>query len=446
VLQALCTKGACTGISSDPAGDLAKLVARLRQRPLRGRVIGSDGRPRLRRLGRLRLLRVLVDGDLDPSLRSELPAAVRSVLRGDSAPLLRLAHRAALIESQLEPPALFSPALFLAATCEEGPLPWKPETSFGDRWARATAVTAALPDSAFQPFDRATARASDTLRVCAHWPASSSQPAPLAGPLPAVPTLLLSGEADLRTSVEEAARVARQIPGSIHLALEGTGHAALINDISLCASEAVDRFFSGKPIPTRCPRAGQQVRELFSLLYLPTPIAPRSLREVRAIGGARGRAGRTAGAFLATVADAFFQELYSELGELPMRAIGGLRSGRMRVNGRLERYSYVPGVQVSDAGRRRRRLSLLAQRGKRRFRVGGGAATRGVLTLDNETLAVDGRLGGRRVRVHGIDELAGAQGAIANASPTLARKWVWQALGRKRASASDRYRCCSLVR
>ncbi len=427
VLQALCRRNNCAGITDNPAADLAALVSRLRRRPLTGRVIGEDARGHTRRLGRLRLLRVLLEGDTNPSLRSELAAAVRAALRGDTAPILRLAHRTSLIEeAALEPARRFSSALLLATTCEEGPLPWQPETSFADRWARATAQTAAMPDSAFLPFDRATARASDTLRVCAGWPGSAARSSSLQTSLPQVPTLLLSGEADLRTSVEQAQRVARQIPGSIQLTLPGTGHAALLNDLSACASHAVSLFFTGRPVPTRCPRRGQQLRELFSLLYLPAPIPPRSLRDVRSAGGLRGRAGKTVGAFFATLGDAFFQELYRELGELPADAIGGLRGGRIRPNGRLARYSYVPGVQVTDAGRpRRKRLTLLTDKGKRRLRVGGRAAVRGVLTLDNRTLAVRGRIGGRRVRVRGIDELPSASRSAAH---SLLPGWSWSSL------------------
>jgi pimeloyl-ACP methyl ester carboxylesterase len=441
VLRSLCGRRACTGITSDPVTDLVRLVSRLRVQPLRGRVIGGDGKARQRRLGRLQLLRVLIDGDLDPSLRSELPGSVRSALRGDSAPLLRLAHRAALTGAQVDPPFRFSSALFVATVCEDGPLPWQPGMSFGDRWATAGALIAALPDSAFVPFDRATARATDTLRICAHWPTSTPQPPPLAGPLPAVPSLLLSGEADLRTPQEEAAKVAAQIPGSIHLKLPGTGHAALVNDLSLCASEAVDRFFAGRPVGTSCPRGGQQFRELFSLLFLPTPVAPRSLRELRAIGGQHGRVGRTAAAFLATLADGFFQELYRELGALPRGSVGGLRRGRIRADGRLDGYSYVPGVEVSDAGGRRRRVSLLDDRGKRRFRIRGPAAVRGALTLDNETLAARGRIGGRRIRLPGIDEVSGTA-----ATHVPAAKSAWEALRAARAGTGLGDGCCRPVR
>ena len=56
--------------------------------PLRGYAVGGDGRRHARHLGRASR-HLLVDGDLDPSLRSEFPAAVRAALRGDTAPLLR---------------------------------------------------------------------------------------------------------------------------------------------------------------------------------------------------------------------------------------------------------------------------------------------------------------------------------------------------------------------
>ncbi len=406
VLRALCSKGACRGITRDPAGDLSKLVTRLALAPIRGRVFGGDGRPHRRKLGRLRLVRILIDGDIDPTLRAELPAAVASALRGDSAPLLRLAHRDRVFESQLEPVRDFSPALFVATTCEEGPLPWQSELPFSHRWGQAISRAGALPDSVFAPFDRATARASDSLRLCAHWPTAGPAPAPTPFVAPSVPTLLLSGEADLRTPQEGAARLAAQIPGATHLVLPGTGHGALVNDFSACAERAVARFFAGRPVGTKCPQLGQLLREIFSAAFLPTPIAPRSVRQLRRAGGLPGRAGRTLAAFQATIADAFFQLLFYTGGEISAsRAIGGLRGGRIHSNGRLDHYQYVPGVVVTEIPSRGRPTTLLDDRGRQRFRVAGRAASRGVLTLDKRRFTVRGRLGGRRVDVDLLEEI-----------------------------------------
>lgn len=403
VLRALCAERACEGITSNPVGDLATLVKRLERGPIRGRVVGGDGRGRMRRLGRLRLLRILVDGDLDPSLRAEFPSAVRSAGNGDSAPLLRLAHRALIGERASEPPEDFSAALYVATTCTDGPLPWEPSAPLADRSRLAYRQAASTPDAGFYPFDRATGAASDTVELCANWPAPGRQPGGLGGPLPNVPTLILSGDDDLRTPREGATRVAAQIPRATLVSLPGTGHSALLNDLSLCGNEAVSLFFQDRPIGTTCPRFGQELRKLLSVFFLPIPLAPTSLREVPRAFRVRGRAGRTLGAFEETVADAFLQQLYASFSSAVPRLapIGGLRAGRVRRDGALERYSYVPGVSVTTLGTRgkRSRRGLLRIPRIERFRVGGAHASHGHLALDNKKQTIKGRLGRRRIRI-----------------------------------------------
>ena len=90
-LRALCARRACSGITRDPVTDLAALVSRLARAPARGRLVGGDGRARVRQLGRLRLLRILSDGDFEPTLRAELPAvgALRSSRRQRADPEAR---------------------------------------------------------------------------------------------------------------------------------------------------------------------------------------------------------------------------------------------------------------------------------------------------------------------------------------------------------------------
>src|SRR5205823_4696938 len=117
------------------------------------------------------LFYLVLAGDFDPSIRGELPAAVRAALDGDPTPLLRLA------DSEPAPLALrtglrgedteFSNALFLATTCAETALPWPPGASPAAKRAAATAFVASRPASEFFPFDRATARTSQPLAVFA---------------------------------------------------------------------------------------------------------------------------------------------------------------------------------------------------------------------------------------------------------------------------------------
>ncbi len=44
-LRELCAHGACAGVTSDPLGDLARLIAALAGHPLHGRVFDRSGRP-----------------------------------------------------------------------------------------------------------------------------------------------------------------------------------------------------------------------------------------------------------------------------------------------------------------------------------------------------------------------------------------------------------------
>ena len=72
-------------------------------------------------------------------------------------------------------------------------------------------MAAQLP-AFFFPFDEATALDGDILALCERWPHSPLAPTVGSGPLPDVPVLLLDGEDDLRTPVENAVRTADLFP------------------------------------------------------------------------------------------------------------------------------------------------------------------------------------------------------------------------------------------
>ncbi len=134
-LTELCLNGACDGITGSPVGDLTKLVARLRKRPLSGSAFDGNGQRHSVSLDELDLLDIIQAGDLNPALRALLPAAVHSALIGDPDPLLRLN----LLAEGLIPSVPIRPnpeaervsreeennALFLATSCEETLFPWQ---------------------------------------------------------------------------------------------------------------------------------------------------------------------------------------------------------------------------------------------------------------------------------------------------------------------------------
>ena len=395
----------------DPAGDLERLVARLRARPMRGMLVDEHGRARPGPLTRPDVFGVLLAGDFDPALRAGFPGAVRSALAGDAAPLLRLRRRAFKVEGEPPPPRVLSAALYAATSCEETTFPWarnSPAVPAQRLVAAATAI-AALPASVFAPFDRGTVLHSDLLALCSGWPAASPAPVLGPGPFPDVPVLMLEGEDDLRTPVEGARRVAAQLPQARLVISAATGHSALGSDPSVCARRAFDRFFRGGPLPTRCPPARR--------LFRPTAPAPLRLAAVDAIRGLPGRRGRTLAALgltLRDVIDDALTELIFAPDDPDLARGGGLRRGSYRIGGNgtlvLRGVAYVPGVRVTG-----RILRFGERRQHGRLRVGGPGVPAGVLSVRGAR--VQGPLGGRRVRarltVNGADRAAAARAAVA---------------------------------
>jgi hypothetical protein len=379
--------------------------------PLRGRLVDGRGRRRTVAMGRSDLFAVLLAGDFDPTLRAAFPGAVRAALGGDETPLLRLRRRAVALEGEPPPPRLLSTALYAATTCEETVFPW-PRAAPPDpteRRRQAALAAGGAPDAAFFPFDRATAVHNDLIALCGRWPAAPAEPAFGLGPLPDVPVLLLEGEDDLRTPLENARRVAAQFPRSTLVVAPATGHSALGADPSGCMQRAFARFFRDQRVPTSC---GREPR-----LFPATPPPPRSLREVPplpSVRGARGRALRAVALTLRDVAEDATSAFILDLDDPDLARGGGLRSGRYRIDGRgtltLRGVAFVPGVRVSG---RLARFGRRSQRG--RLRVGGPATPEGVLTLQGRRAT--GRLGGVRVSA----ALAPALAATSSVRATAAR-------------------------
>jgi hypothetical protein len=378
--------------TKDPVADVAGLVDRIAARgALRGRVVDARGRRSASRLTRVDLFTILLAGDFDPTLRAAFPGAVHAALRGDATPLLRLRRRAFAVDAEPPPPLLLSSAVYAATTCEEAPMPWPRTTppDAAERHSQAAARAATIPDSAFEPFDRATALGSDTLDLCEGWPQTPIAPEFGSGPLPDVPVLLVEGEDDLRTSVENAQRTAQLFPRSRLVVAPATGHSTIGADFSGCAQRAFARFVQRRQVPPRCPR----VRRPFP----PTPPPPGRLADVRRLRGTSGGRGRTLAAVKLTlrdVADDSVTELIFDPRDPDIARGGGLRAGRYRIDSEntleLHGVAFVPGVTLTG-----RLEHFLTRRQSGRLRIGGRAAPHGLLTIRRQRMR--GRLGGRRV-------------------------------------------------
>jgi pimeloyl-ACP methyl ester carboxylesterase len=388
VLSELCSQHACHGITPDPLGDIARLASRLRRRPLAGFVYDGSGRRHAATLDEEQMFEILLSGDLNPALRAMTPAAVRSALRGDSAPLLRL-H---LLSEGLVPNLPGHPpvpdlaletdtTLLIDTTCEDTAYPWNRSSSPQGRLREAFSAFQAQPASAFYPFDAVTAATAGLLGGCAYWPYDSPAPG-VPGPLPDVPTLIVSGAQDLRTPTSGARELAAAIPQAKLLVVPYTGHSVLGSDFSGCAKVAVEAFFEGAQVLPCGP-----IPDLFS----PTPPIPTSLRGLPGVAGMPLHVARTLRAVLDTMVDLDRQVIVATLQaeqRLPSgSSFGGLAGGYARLTTtalRLHRFAFVPGIQLDGAFPVRK-----GEVGTASVHVGGSAAARGSIRV-----APDGRVSG----------------------------------------------------
>src|SRR3954447_2686764 len=387
MLRDLC-RDDCSRFTGSPSRDLATLARRLAKHSLRGGVIDERGRRRSDSIDEAELFGTLLAGDLNPALRSELPGAVRSALRHDPTPLLRLHARGeglGIGDRTAQAPADgVNQALFFTTTCEDATMPWpRDESSVPARALAATRAARNLPASSIAPFDRSTALEEGFAGLCLYWLAASATP-PATGSLPNVPTLIFSGEGDLRTPVEDARRVASQIPGAQVVTVPRTGHSVLGADLTSCTHDAVVAFFTGAPIAP-CSSA--------STIFAPVSPAPTGVSAVPRTAGLPGRIGRTVTALRLTVRDLSRESIGVAIAQgRPPARIGGARARDAPRDGSgfpLHGVSYVPGVAASG---------LLASSGVADLRVTGRGAARGTVHVTKEG-HLTGRLGGRRVAV-----------------------------------------------
>jgi pimeloyl-ACP methyl ester carboxylesterase len=391
ILRQLCARRECVHITPDPVTDLGRVVARAHRGAIVGRVIDKRGRAHRQSIISDDLLGILLAGDFNPLLRSELIPAVRATAERDPAELARLLSRAERLGEEGAGGGVDAP-LYLATTCEDEAFPWSRMASPPARLSQAAANLYRLPASTFAPFTRANALDLSPIDTCAFWPYASPGPSVDEAALPNVPALILSGEADLRTPTANAQEIAAAIPGSHLLIVPDTGHSVLTSELGSCATDALQALFAAHPIKP-CTHAPPP-----SLLRLP-PLPPVRLQAVTPARGYAGAPGRTLHAVRMTLSDFSRQLLMSLLEALGSGSIfsspslggGGLRAGWFELKGRttvLHGYSYVPGVTLSG----RITGSRIA------VTVGGSAAARGELHSGAGRSLV-GTLGGKHVRL-----------------------------------------------
>jgi pimeloyl-ACP methyl ester carboxylesterase len=397
VLGDVCSNHACRGVTANPLADLSRLVARLTSKSLRGSVFDGHGRRHRAALGRGDVLDAILASDLDPGLRAILPAAIHSAARGDGAPLLRILVGGSGGGERLTD---LSEGLFAATSCEESDFPWPRASTVPQRQAAVNAVVSGLPAGTYSPFDVATALSDSVLGLCLSWPQAPTPPTIPTGPLAGIPTLILSGQEDLRTPLEDAQRLQGGIAGA---ELVQVAHSVLGTVLDSCPNTQLDAFFRSAPT-TSCLSHDGRIGV--------APLAPDSLRSAghaRGVPGVRGEVVAAVGATLDDASDAFLAAILNDT----VIRFGGLRGGWGRADGSslsLHGFSFVPGVKLTG----RLRLNTKGLRGTLKVtaphHLGGS-----LQTLAHGVLA--GTLGGRHVR----DRPHGATAAQAGAAPPLSR-------------------------
>ena len=342
VLREVCFPPGCGRVLGDPQAVLRSAVARLSEGPLTGRVVLPSGRRRTAAIGLGDAYALLQASDLDPALRTALPAALDAAGRGDAAPLLRLARSGGGTAQGV------NDVRFLATTCTEGRLPWAPDS---DPASRPALLEQALRESAgaYAPFPVEAVASQLTATLCLGWTATERPPYPPSpGQGPDVPVLVIGGREDLRTPLEDQRRTAAQFPRARVLAVPNVGHSVIGSDGTGCAEEAVRLFLAGRSFGT-CVRRQRDV-----------PLALPVFRDLDELPGAAGRVAprveRTAVAVDVTLRDAYRQILATSAGAGAAQVsrgrvrIGGLRGGRLEITrsaATLVRYEVVRGVRVS---------------------------------------------------------------------------------------------------
>ncbi|WP_026911588.1 alpha/beta fold hydrolase [Patulibacter minatonensis] len=361
-LDHACDRRACRGVTTDVAGDLARVQRAL---PLVTKVDDGKGRRRAARLDAPTVISLVQAGDLDPMLRAALPAALRRAGEGDPAPLGRLAREAGLLvlpEDDEDPAAgaasatSISTGSYVATVCRDTHQPWAAGTPIGaPRRNAAIAALDAVPSAARGGWVAGDLVDLTPSGICAEWPGTPDDLS--VGPAPDVPTLVLSGEDDTRTSPEEARRVAARHPGTQLLSVPDQGHSVLGSGRG-CVTTALKAFAAGRPLG-RCHHPNALVKA--------TPLAPSSPAGLGSTPAARARA-----VARATVLDAIRSALLASIGNLgdtlvldadeqPTK-VAGLRSGSATLSAsgtlRLRRMGFVPGTSVTTVAAEQRRIRV----------------------------------------------------------------------------------------
>jgi pimeloyl-ACP methyl ester carboxylesterase len=366
---------------------LRRLAGRLRHRPRRFAAHSPLGVVHLR-LGERELADVTFAGGRAEAF-GWLPAAVTAAVHHDYALLDRLVfgQRAGDVQALTTDPAQVSLADAAAVECHDYARPYDLGAPPAVRHEQFQRGLAALNAKAFRPFSpRAWLETSisgiDAGPDCLDWPADPTAGSPLRGlTLPDVPVLVMSGDLDNNTPIEQGRKAAAQFGHATFAVVANAGHTPAT---TACGLTLGLRFIRALHVNARSCRAGGRPPTV--LRRPPLRAAQAAAVGVRAPVAVR----RAVGVALATLADAANTVAVTGVGG----TLDALRGGTYTVdrrtvtfNGaRVVRDAIVDGKRQGDVARMR-----IHGRGVPRSRL--------TLTSGHHAVRVDGTVGRRHVTI-----------------------------------------------
>ncbi|MBB5084037.1 alpha/beta fold hydrolase [Nonomuraea endophytica] len=222
---------ACAALPGRPSGIWTRLVERLRERPDPDATIFQSF--------------ALMNRN-NPVFGRESVAAAHAYLRGDKAPLHRLARPLPKTLPPMEDPSF---AGYLAFRCGDGTFPFDRDASPAKRRAQAERYYERnRPLGAYRITDVFPAIGS--LEPCVDWPTPRhSPPRPPGQALPSVPVLVMAGELDIETPAD-VARTIKAFPYATVVTVPFGGHnlAGTPGPMGDCARAVLRTFLTTKQV------------------------------------------------------------------------------------------------------------------------------------------------------------------------------------------------------
>ncbi|MEV4890201.1 alpha/beta hydrolase [Nonomuraea sp. NPDC055795] len=307
-LDVVCGRSkACAALPGKPSDLWKRLVRRLRERPDPAVTIYQTA---------------LMTVPEDPAVGREVVAAADAYLRGDRAPLRRLAK----LYWKASPPGHHpDPGGYLAYRCNDADGPFDRFASAAERLAQAERYHERVrPMEPYRISDLTPATGVSALEWCVNWPTPRhSPPRPPSRALPAIPVLVLAGDFDVDPP-EEVARSLRAFPNATVVRVPFASHATTRRPgpVGDCARGMLRTFMTTKQVSEQ----GCDAENYRAIGAYPRRVADLAPHKARDLGAVQRR---VLAATIATAADAASRRNPDILHYGGVKDEAGLRGGHV---------------------------------------------------------------------------------------------------------------------